>query len=100
MLPRRLRELNSDWPTTIPARKAPKAGETPKSCVAPDGDSQCHHSTAEREQFPRPVRATLPKNQGITRPPDDECKRDQQQTIFTSDHTRQSLISAAVASSP
>ena len=47
------RRLNSDRPTTIPARNAPSAIETPKSLRRSDGDAEGEDEDGQREQLAR-----------------------------------------------
>ena len=47
------RTLNSDRPTTMPARNAPSAIETPKSCGRADRDAEREDEHREREELAR-----------------------------------------------
>ena len=51
-------ELNSDWPTTMPLRKAPRAMEAPKKLAAPTATPRARTRTERVNRSRVPVRAT------------------------------------------
>ena len=63
-------------PTTMPARNAPRAIETPNSLAEPDGDAQGHDEHREREQLAG-ARCRRPVEQpGDQRSPGEERQAD------------------------
>ena len=58
------RRLKSDRPTTIPARNAPSAIDTPKSFADADGDAERHTSTVSVNSSRDRVAATRSSSQG------------------------------------
>lgn len=60
------RALKSDWPTTMPARKAPRAMDAPKNSAEPTAMPSARASTARVNRSRVPVRATKPSSQGMS----------------------------------
>ena len=63
------RRLNSDRPTTMPARNAPSAIDTLNTSEAPTAMPSARTSTVEREQLARVRPRDLVEQAGITRAP-------------------------------
>ena len=63
------RRLKSDRPTTIPARKAPSAMETPNSSAEPTAMPSATTSTVSVKSSRERVSATRSSSQGMRRPP-------------------------------
>ena len=63
------RRLNSDRPTTIPARKAPSAIETPNALAEPTAMPSASTSTVRVKSSRERVAAARASTQGISRPP-------------------------------
>ena len=63
------RKLNSDRPTTIPARNAPRAIDTPKKTAEPAAMPSATTSTVSVKSSRECVAATRSSSHGITRPP-------------------------------
>jgi hypothetical protein len=59
------RELNSDCPTTIPARKAPRAGETPNHIVAPTANPNANTNTVSVNSSRERVREMFDKQLAV-----------------------------------
>jgi hypothetical protein len=68
------RRLNSDRPTTVPARNAPSAMDTPNSVADPTAMPSASTRTVRLNSSRERVPATCSRSHGITRPPTSTVK--------------------------